>query len=402
MNVLKMNKTTWVWIALGAAAAAALVWAFSPRPVEVEIAKVQQGVFEQAIEEDGQTRLKNRYAISAPVAARLARTTLREGDSLAAGDIVAVLAPVMSSMVDERSARELAARLRAASAGMESATARLERARVALEEARLDLKRNQRLADDGFVSTARLDTARLGLAAAQRELEAASAEREVALHERSQAAAALAPTTATTTGASGRLLVVRSPISGVVLKVPLQSEATITAGTVLLEAGDPAHMEVVAELLTTDAVQAQPGTRAVIERWGGPPVEGKVRRIEPAAFTKISALGIEEQRVKVLIDIVDPPGTWRSLGDGFRVGVRVITTRVDQVLVIPVGALFTQGDGFAVYRLDGNRAKLQPVELGGRNNTSAWVRNSLAAGQSVVVYPPSSVVDGKRVKIRKP
>lgn len=400
MNVLKMNKTAWIWIALGAAAVAALVWAFSPRPVEVEIATVQQGIFEQAIEEDGQTRLKNRYAVSAPVAARLARTTLREGDSLAAGDIVAVLAPVMSSMVDERSARELAARLRASSAGMQSATARLERARVSMEEARLDLKRNQQLADDGFVSTARLDTARLGLAAAQRELEAASAEREVALHERAQAAAALQPIT--TSGASGRLLVVRSPISGVVLKVPLQSEATITAGTVLLEVGDPAQMEVVAELLTTDAVQAQPGTRAVIERWGGPPVQGKVRRIEPAAFTKVSALGIEEQRVKVLIDIVDPPGTWRNLGDGFRVGVRVITTSVDQVLVIPVGALFTQGDGFAVYRLDGNRARLQPVELGGRNGTSAWIRKPLAAGQSVVVYPSSTVVDGKRVKVRKP
>lgn len=396
-----MNKKNWAWIALGVAAAAALAWAFSPRPVEVEIAQVTTGRFEQAIEEDGQTRLKDRYTVSAPVAARVARSTLHEGDRVAAGDVVAVLTPVMSSMIDERSAREAAARLKAASAGIERASARVERGKVALEEAQLELRRTERLAGDGFVSAARLDTARLALAAARRELEGARAEREVAEQERAQAAAALLPAAAGATG--GRPLAVRSPVSGVVLRVPLQSESTIAPGTALLDVGDPALMEVVAELLTTDAVQARPGTRAVIERWGGPPLEGRVRRVEPAAFTKVSALGIEEQRVKVLVDVIDPPPAWKTVvGDGFRVTVRIITTAVDQALLVPVGALFPHENGFAVYLVEDAKAHLRPVEVGGRNATSAWARKGLSAGQAVIVYPPAAVADDKRVKVRSP
>jgi len=398
--VLKMSKGKWAWGAAAAIVAGAFAWAFAPRPIPVEVAAVKQGRFEQAIEEDGQTRLKDRYTISAPLAARVARSTLREGDSVGAGDIVAVLTPVLSSMVDDRSAHEAAARLRGASSSIERANARLERSKVALEEARLDLGRNQRLAGDGFVSASRLDTARLAVAAAQRELEAAKADRDIAVHERDLAAAALRPAEAGTQ--SGRPLAVRSPVSGVVLKVPLQSEATIAPGTALLDVGDLAQMEVSAELLTTDAVQVHPGTRTVIERWGGPPLEGRVRLVEPAAFTKISALGIEEQRVKVLVDIVDPVAARRSLGDGFRVGVRVITQSVDQALLLPAGALFPHEGGFAVYVLDGSRARLQPIELGGRNANAAWVRRGLAAGQSVILYPPPGVAEGKRVQVRTP
>lgn len=182
----------------------------------------------------------------------------------------------------------------------------------------------------------------------------------------------------------------------------LPSEATIAAGAALLDIGDPARMEVVCELLTLDAVQAQPGRRAVIERWGGPPVEAQVRRVEPAAFTKVSALGIEEQRVNVLIDIATPPEAWRTLGDGFRVGVRIITTRVEQAVLVPTGALFPHGEGMAVYRLDGRRARLQAVDVAARNATLAWVRKGLAPGQIVVVYPPAVLADGRRVRVRAP
>ena len=398
--MLKMSKGKWAWVAAALAALGALAWAFAPRPVPVEAADVRLGRFEQAIEEDGQTRLKDRYTISAPLAARLARITLREGDSVAAGDIVAVLTPVLSSMVDDRSAHEAAARLRGAAAGIARADAGLERSKVALEEARLDLQRNEKLAGDGFVSASRLDASRLGLAGAQRELDAARAARDVAVHERELAAAALRPAAA---GANtGRPLAVRSPVAGLVLRGPLQSEATIAPGTALLDVGDLARIEVSAELLTTDAVQVRPGTRTVIERWGGPPLEGRVRLVEPAAFTKISALGIEEQRVKVLIDIVDPVDARRSLGDGFRVGVRVITLSRDEALLLPAGALFPHDGGFAVYALEGARARLRPVELGGRNATAAWVRKGLSAGDKVILYPPAGVADGKRVQLRKP
>jgi HlyD family secretion protein len=398
--MLKLNKTTWAWIAAGAAAAAALGWAFAPRPVEVEIATVKQGRFEQVIEEDGRTRLKERYTVSAPVAARLARIVLREGDCVNAGDTVAVLTPVMSAMVDERSAREATARLKAAAAGVERAAARVGRARISLQEARLEQERSEKLAGDGFIAPSRLDTVRLAVVGARRELDMANAEREVAVQEQAQAAAALQPATAG--GSRGRPLRVLAPVSGVVLRVVQASEATVPAGAALLDLGDPSRMEVVSELLTTDAVQAGPGRPVVIEHWGGPPIEGQVRRVEPAAFTKVSALGIEEQRVNVLVDITAPPQTWRAVGDGFRVGVRIVTATVEQATLVPVGALFPHDKGMAVYKLEARRVRLQPVEVAARNGTDAWVRTGVAPGESVVVYPPAALADGRKVRIRTP
>jgi len=397
---MAIHRNTWAWAGIALAALAALAWAFWPRPLEVETALARRGRFEQSIEEDGRTRLKDRYTVSAPVAARLERITLREGDRVAAGAVVAVLRPVMSPMVDERSRREAQARLQAAAAGVAGAAARTQRARVALQEAQLDLARTERLAADGFLSASRLDSARLALAGARREVEAAQAGQEVAAQERAQAAAALHPAASTLTRRGA--LAVRSPVAGVVLRVAQPSEATLAAGAALLDVGDPQRMEVVSELLTTDAVQAQPGRRAVIERWGGPPVEGVVRRVEPAAFTKVSALGIEEQRVNALIDVTGPPADWQAMGDGFRVVVRVITHSEDDALMVPVGALFPHGDGHAVYALDGRRARLRPVDVGGRNGSQAWVRAGVTAGQPVIVYPPAAVADGRRVKARQP
>ncbi|MBL0419005.1 efflux RND transporter periplasmic adaptor subunit [Ramlibacter sp. AW1] len=396
-----MNKRrVLVWGGTAVAVVAVLAWAFAPRPVPVETAVVMTGHFEESIEEDARTRVRDRYTVSVPVASRLVRIVLREGDRVAAGDTVAELLPALPSMIDERSAREAAARLAAARAGVQRAGAAVERARIAVDEARIELDRNERLARDGFVSGARLDTLRLALQTAQRGHEAARAEREMALQEQAQAAAVLQPVGQARTG---QPLPVRAPIDGVVLRIAQQSEATLVAGTPLLEIGDPARMEVVAELLTTDAVQARPGRRVVIERWGGPPVEGVVRRVEPAAFTKVSALGVEEQRVKVLIDLQRPPEGWQVMGDGFRVTARIVTQSVDRAVLVPVGALFPFADGgLAAYRIDGGRARLQPVEVAGRNGSEAWVREGLQPGQSVIVYPPPSVSDGQRVQVRKP
>lgn len=390
------------YLLLGATAVAAaglLAWAFSPRPVPVETATIANGRYEQAIEEDGRTRLKDRYTVSAPVAARVLRISLREGDRVAAGDTVAVLLPMMSAMVDERSTREASARHQAARANVTRAAARVARAQLAAEETQLELHRTEKLAREGFLSASRLDSARLALSGARREVDAARAEREAAVHDEAQAAAALLPANG---AQAGKPLNVKSPVPGVVLKVPQASEGTVPAGTALLDVGDPAHMEVIAELLTTDAVQAQPGRRAVVERWGGPPVEGRVRRVEPAAFTKVSALGIEEQRVKVIVDLDGAPPGWQAMGDGYRVTLRVITQSVDQALLAPVGALFPIGDGgTGVYVVQDGKAKLQPVELGGRNGNEAWIRSGLQAGQAVIVYPPPAVADGKRVEARR-
>lgn len=394
------QRKTWMLAAVAIAAVAALAWAFAPRALEVEAAPVTQGRFEQAIEEDGRTRLIERYTVSAPVASRLARISLREGDRVAAGDTVAVLTPLLSPMVDDRSAREAEARLKAAAASVGGATARVERARVAQEEARLEAGRTEKLANEGFVAASKLDAARLAVTAARREYEVAVAEREVAVQEQAQAQAALTPAEAGVK--TGRPLAVRSPVAGVVLKVAQPSEATIAAGSALLDIGDPARMEVVSELLTADAVQAGPGQRVVIERWGGPATEGRVRRVEPAAFTKVSALGIEEQRVNLVIDVPQPPPAWRGMGDGFRVGVRVITASVDHAVLVPVGALFPHQAGMAVYRVDGRKARLQPVDVADRNATVAWVRGGVTPGQTVILYPAAAVADGRSVKIRAP
>jgi len=398
---MQFQKKYLAWGAAAAAVVGLLAWAFAPRPVAVETAAVLSAHFEQAIEEDGQTRLKERYTVSAPVAARLVRIALKEGDRVAAGDPVAVLLPAMSAMIDERGTREAQARYQAATANVAGARARVDRAAVTLEEATLELHRTEKLAWEGFLAPSRLDSARLTVAGARRELEGARAAQEAAVHEQAQARAATMPFTGSVQ--AGKPLTLRAPVDGVVLRVAQASEATLPAGTALIDIGDPRRLEIVADLLTTDAVLAQPGSRAVVERWGGPPVTGVVRRVEPGAFTKVSALGIEEQRVKVLVDLGNPPPAWQVMGDGYRVTLRVITQSVDQATVVPVGALFPVGDGgMAVYRIDGGRARLQLVDVAGRNGTEAWIRAGLQPGQGVIVYPPPAVADGQRVEVRRP
>ncbi len=425
---------------LGAAAVAALAalgWAFAPRPVAVEVARAQTGRFEASIEEEGRTRIRDSYTVSGPVAGRLSRITLREGDPVAAGQVLAWLSPQMPSMQDARSLAEAQARLRATDAAVAVARAQLERSRVGLVQARQKLGRSEQLARAGFVAGSALEDDRLAVEAAQRELEAANGQLEMAQHERAQAAAALRPVTLTMATAiapakgetsaaasarssdpagrgnpgrdhedatGGPPLALRAPVEGVVLKVNQGSESTVTAGSAVLAIGDPRRMEVLVQMLTTDAVRALPGTAAVIEGWGGPPVAAKVRRVEPAAFTKVSALGVEEQRVNVLLDVVALPEAWRHMGDGFRVLARVITASADGVVLVPVGALFPRPEGgMAVYRLtEDGRAHLQPVELGGRNARVGWVTSGLAAGQRVIVYPPAGVADGGRVRERSP
>jgi HlyD family secretion protein len=397
-----MKRSTWIYAGSGLLLAlAALAWAFTPRPVAVEVATVTQGRFEATIDEDGKTRLRDRYVVSAPLAGLLTRITLREGDAVEAGAVVAALTPVLPPLLDERTLREQQVRVDIAQAQVQRVAARVEGARVQLEQARNEQRRSEQLAKQGFVSPTKLDTDRLAALAAQKELEVAIEERHVAGHEVEQAKAALL---AVQRPAASRSFALRAPVAGRVLRVVQGSEASVPLGTPLLEIGDTAHMEIVAELLTTDALQARPGSRVLIERWGGDCVlQGRVRLVEPSAFTKVSALGVEEQRVKVLIDITSPPKDWQSLGDGYRVSVRIVTLSADKAVQVPVSAVFPRTDqpGMAVLRLEGSRARLQPVEVAARNGSSAWVRSGLAPGQTVVVYPPASVKDGSRVRARQ-
>jgi len=414
-----MQKKTWM---VGAGAVlllgALLAWAFAPRPVPVEVASVVQGRFEAGIDEDAKTRLRDRYSISAPLAGRLARIVLREGDAVQAGDVVARITPAMPALLDERSLREQQARITAAQANVQRAAVRIERSRVAQEQARNDLRRSEQLAQQGFVAPMRLDAERLALQAAAKDTEAAVQDQQVARADLAQARAALDVVRRPGSAPSGKAFEVLAPVSGRVLRVAQASEGMVALGTVLVEVGDTAQLDVVAPLLSTDALQVRAGSPVRIERWGGPGVlQGRVRSVEPAAFTKVSALGVEEQRVNVLIDLTSPPAQWAALGDGYRVVVRVLTREAPDAALVPVSALFPlpAGDApaaapmgeaaaprMAVFVVDGGRARRMPVVLEARGSTHAWVREGLQAGAQVVVYPPAALTDGARVQVRTP
>ena len=395
-----MKRRTMIVTALaGAALLALLAWAFAPSPVAVELAAVSLGRYEQAIVEDGRTRLRDRYNVNAPLAGRLARITLREGDAVAEGAALALITPVLAPLLDERSRAELVGRRDAAQAGVQRAAVLIEQQRTALAQARNELQRSEQLAGQGFVAPTKLDADRLALQAAQQALEAAQQTRHVAEHELEVARAALQ---AQQSGASTGFLL-RSPVAGRVLKVAQASETTVALGTALLEIGDTAQLEIVAELLTTDALQAKPGAAVQIDRWGGTGLLlGRLRSVEPAAFTKVSALGVEEQRVKVLIDLSSPVPP--ALGDGFRVGVRILSLVQDGAMMVPVSAVFPQPGqpgAMAVFVAESGRARLRAVTLGGRNSSQAWVRSGLSAGQAVIEYPPAAVAEGVRIKSRQ-
>ncbi|MFM1908968.1 MAG: hypothetical protein RLZZ591_2645 [Pseudomonadota bacterium] len=409
------HKNTWGMVVVVALLIAALAWAFAPRPLEVEVATVIQAPFEQFIEEDGRTQVRERYTVSAPLAARLQRISLHVGDPVAAGDVVAWLLPVMPTLQDQRSARENLAKVAAAGAGVERATARVERAAISLQENWLELQRQGRLEAQGFVSSARLDALRLAVSGASRDLDAAAAERDAALFEQDRARAAASPGTPEKQADKplqvnpdgSRAWAVRAPVAGVVLKVSQPSDNVVAPGQALLDIGDPGSLEVVCELLTPDAAVVQPGQRVLIERWGGPTQTAAVRRVEPAAFTKVSALGVEEQRVKVLIDL--PTGHDAAetaqllrLGDAYRVGVRIVTQSQAAAVQVPVGAVFSRGTGLAVYLLESGRVHRQTIELGGRQGSMAWVLSGLTPGQQVVVYPGAGLQDGNKVRVRTP
>lgn len=401
------RRTLLVTSALALAAAGLLAWAFAPRPIGVEVAAADIGRFESTLDEDGRTRLLERYVVSAPLAGRLARITLREGDRVEADATVAVLSPSLAPLLDDRTQRAQQARVEAAEAGLMRAGVQLDRARIAVEQARSDLARTEQLAQRGFVAPTRLDAERLGVAAAQKAVDAAVQERHVAQHELDQARAALGATRA---GAGGRPFEVRAPIAGRVLRIAQPSETVVALGTPLLELGDTTRLEVVAELLTGDALRTKPGDPVRIERWGGPgTLSGTVARIEPAAFTKVSALGVEEQRVRVLIDLVDPPAARAALGDGYRVTVRIVVLAVDDALRVPIGAVFplpraaaddASPPRWAAWALRDGRARRADLDIGGRNATHAWVRSGLQAGDTVIVYPPTGVTEGARVAPR--
>lgn len=380
---------------------ALLGWAFMPTPAEVEIAAVTQGRFERSVQEDGKTRLRDRYVVSAPLAGRVARILLKQGDTVVRDAPVATFWPVAPALLDERTRAEQNARIGAMQASVARAQANVGRASAALDQAQAELKRSEALAQQGFVSPNQNETGRLAVRLREKELESARQEEAAARHELEQSRVALRQFSQITPDGRQRAYEVKAPVSGKVLKVLQQSEGIVMAGTPIMELGDPTQLEVVVDILTEDAAQIKPGTAVQLSNWGGPDVlTGQVRLIEPAAFTKVSALGVEEQRVNAIIDITSPPEKWQALGDGFKVDVRVLVQVVENAVMIPVSALFPVGARSGLFVLDKGHAHLQEIEVAARNGALAWVKTGLAKDTQVIVYPDTKLKDGDRVKTR--
>lgn len=400
-----MANRKWIrigaWSAAGIALLALLAWAFAPAPVAVEVAAVARGPFKRTVDEDGKTRVRERYVVSAPLAGRLLRVELKPGTPVERGTLLATLLPAAPALLDARSTRELTERLGAAEAEHSRAGAAIERATVALGQAQADLQRATQLAQQGFVSKENLERG-------QREVELKAKERKVtefdghvAEHQVAVAKAALLTVRDPSARDSARQLPIRSPVAGQVLRVAQESEAVVPIGAPIVEVGDPRDLEVVVDVLTADAALIRPGVAVELDHGGGAhPAPGQVRLIEPAAFTKVSALGVEEQRVNVLIDFVGLPADWGNIGDAHRVDARIVVDSRADAVTLPVGAAFRAGDGWAVFVVSDGRAHLRRVALGPRGGLLAVVDGGIEPGEQVIVYPSDAVRDGVRVKRR--
>ena len=393
-----MNTRNKVALGVALAAVAALVaWSLQPRPVAVEVARVAQGPFEQAIVDDGKTRVRERYVISAPLAGRVERISLEAGDTVRAGEVVAQLTPTAPAFLDERTVRELQARIGAAEAQLARARAEKQKVLAQRDQARADLARQEKLATEGFVSATAHEQAELALRTVDRAVDSAAYAEDAARHELEQAKAAMTRFRSNDPTARWE---VTSPVNGSVLKVMQKSEAPVALGSPLLEVADARSLEAVVDVLSQDAVSIRPGMRAVVELGQGvASVPALVRLVEPAAFTKISALGVEEQRVNVILDFAGPLDNVWTLGDAFRVEAHIVTHREERAVTVPVGALFRDGEGWAVFVVEDGRAAKRAVTVPRRNGIEALVQEGVKPGERVVVYPSDALRDGTKVEV---
>ena len=377
------------------AAAGALAWMLRPQAVPVETAQVTTGPLETWIEEQGRTRVREIYDISAPLAGQTEREELHAGDPVKAGQVVVLIRPAAPPLIDARSRQEFTAAAQAAQASVRLAEADLKRAQAELTLADAEWKRAKSLAAQGFLAQQALDQRRMAHDTAAAAVSTARAAIAVRRREYDSARSRLIQPDETRAP-----IPVRSPVGGSVLKVLRESQQVVQPGELIMQVGDPRDIDVVVELLSTDAVAVSPGATARIEGWGGPPLQAKVRRVEPSGFTKTSALGVEEQRVLTYLDFAAPEQAFAKLGHDYRVTARIITWSTPRTLQVPASALFRQGSDWAVYRVRAGRAALVKVEVGKRNEDAAQVLAGLTAGDRVVLYPGDRLADDARVTER--
>lgn len=397
------RRRLWFWIPPVAVLLVVLAWLFRPQPVAVDLAPVERGPLSVTVADEGETRVKDVFVVSAPVAGLMRRIELEAGDPVEADDtVVARIEPADPTFLDPRSQAEASAAVRSAEAARTHAAAEVRRVQAELEFAQAELRRYEGLTARAAISANDLDAARRRARTADAALQEARAGLRVRESEVEQARARLlAPGGARDRRQDCDCILVRSPVSGRVLRILKESEGVVGSAEPLVEVGDPQRLEIVVDLLSTDAVRVEPGQRVLIESWGGPEaLEGVVRRVEPFGFTKVSALGVEEQRVNVIVDFVAPPERWVRLGHGFRVEPRIVLWESRDVLKVPLSALYRSGSDWMVFQDAGGRATPTRVRIGHENGLEAEVLDGLTAGQRVVTHPSDRVTAGARIEPR--
>jgi HlyD family secretion protein len=367
--------------------------ALRPQPVSVETARVSRGPLRVTVDEDGETRIHHRYVVGAPVAGRLERITLHPGDAVTAGGVVAQLDPVP---LDPRTREQAKARLAAAEAAQREADAGVLHARAELDQARRTRQRMERLAAEKVIAADQAEAARTAASTAESDLAAARFRARATGFDVENARAALIEAGGDGKGGSVPVL---SPIDGLVLRVCEECDKVVPAGTALLELGSPGELEVVVDVLSSDAVEIRPGAPMQLDAGGGVRLNARVRTVEPAGFTKVSPLGVEEQRVNVIGDFVDPP---KGLGDRYRVEAKIVLWEGGDVLKVSTGALFREGQDWAVYTVENSRARRRPVRIGHRNPDEAEILSGLKAGETVIVHPSDAIGEGGKVAAASP
>ncbi len=396
-----MNKKT-RWGVLGFAAIVILlaVYGFWPERVSVEIQPVVRATMEVTLEEEGRTRVIDRFVVGAPVPGYTPRLALEVGDTVSRGQVLLELEPLRSVTLDPRSRAEAEARVAATRAALNAAQETVRAAEADTLFVSAELKRIHALFASGSATRQTLDQAETAYRRARAQYASATFGVEIARHELDAARTALSYAG---TGGGGRRVAIPAPVGGQVLAVHQRSEGVVQPGQPLLELGDARALEVTVDVLSSDAVRIPPGTEVVFDRWGGPsPLRGIVRTVQPVGFTKVSALGVEEQRVFVVADLSSPREDWQRLGDGYRVIARFILWRGEDVLQVPMSALFRNGNGWAVFVVHNGKAVLRPVEFSHQNGSAAAVASGLEEGDEVIVHPGDSIADGTRVSIREP
>lgn len=388
-------------IVVSVAVVLAVVYGFMPKPVQVDAIAAKKGPMRVTVDEEGKTRVRDRFVISAPVAGYLRRVELDVGDSAAKGQVVAELEPLRSTVLDPRSRAEALAALSASQAALNAAKENARSAAASEDYAQKNLERQKKLYDSGYVAKDSLDQADADAKRTEANRLAADARVRSARADVERAQSTLGHSAAEGAVDRSRIVPVRAPVDGSVLKVHHESEGVVDAGEPVIDIGDPRKLEVKVEVLSADAVAIRPGSTVYFERWGGEaPLAGTVRTVEPEAFTKVSSLGVEEQRVLVIADITSLPEEWKRLGDGYRVEASFIIWEGKDVLQVPASSLFRKGEGWAVFVIDGGRARTRSIKVGHRNGLIAEIMEGLSEKDTVISHPDDRVSDGVRVRQR--